>query len=720
MRSHFFQDSAMASVGGSRFGPGCGWRRLTWRCRLWVGGVAVVFMFLAAAPAATPTTQWQRWEHQLTSATEYANPCTDVKVTVRFDGPNGQTWTALGCWDGERRFLIRGVFPTAGAWRWQTTCSDTNNSGLHHQSGVVQVKRADSKNALMRHGYLRVSEDGRLLVHADGTPFLWIGDTCWAAPVHATDEEWSRYVGNRKARGYSVLQLSIAPHWALDHAPHDLPPPFLSKLPDITRPNPAYFQRLDRMLALANDRGLVVMMCGLMETPDRYPPPAQIAVFSRYVAARYSSFEVIFSPGFDSPIRKAETLAAAGAVREAAPANLMTLHSGTGVGPEFHTADWLAFDMYQSGHNGGDRARQSARAIGMAADILALAPRKPLINGEAIYEGELGGAYDVRRTAWLSFLSGAVGYTAGINEVYRWTDKATTMMDVPSSDMVALLARVLRATPWWQLEAQPARILNQPRNRAAWMAFALTTDHTVGLAYLPENAELMLNLDGLAPRYEVLWINPATGESIPGHVATAASEVQLTAPDARDWVVLLAAPGRPAGRQVRQTLQQNALHDPPATAGIHFGLNTAPAGLVRKSPRDGMFSNAVYQGVPCILNENPQRNRYLYLDLDDRIACRGGVNRMRVEVRLQSDEPLENLQLQFDAPGPDQVAYTYRSISPTWLKREGDWGTVSFEAESPYLGNRQNSGADFRVDLGGGQCRIASLQVFLEKAMPAR
>ncbi len=210
---------------------------------------------------------WQRWEHSLTSDSSYSNPCADVKVRVQFDGPDGQIREGLGFWDGGRQFVIRSVFPIPGEWRWATTCSDAANRGLHGQSGTVQVKSANDTNPLTRHGYLRVSDDGRLLVHADGTPFLWIGDTCWAAPVHATEEEWEQYVANRAAKGYTVLQLSIAPDWALEHSRLGIPP-FLSKLPDITKPNPRFFQEMDRKLALANDHGLVVMMCGLMETPQ--------------------------------------------------------------------------------------------------------------------------------------------------------------------------------------------------------------------------------------------------------------------------------------------------------------------------------------------------------------------------------------------------------------------------------------------------------------------
>jgi hypothetical protein len=668
----------------------------------------------AVAQAEDGVSAWQRWEHALVSDRDYANPCTDVRVRVRFDGPQGQARDSLGFWDGDRRFLIRCAFPSNGEWRWSTTCSDTANRGLHAQAGIVQVRHSNENYPLRRHGYLRVSDDGRLLVHADGTPFLWIGDTCWAAPARATADEWKRYVADRAARGYTVLQLSVAPEWALKDSRLGIPP-FLSALPDITKPNPRFFQEMDRKLALANDRGLVVMMVGLMETPYRYPPPEQIAVLSRYVASRYSSFAVIFSPSFDSGIHEAETEAAADAIREAAPANLITMHMGTGVGPHFHAAHWLSFDMYQSGHNGGNRARQSARATGMAAEILSLTPRKPIINGEAIYEGALGGAYDVRRTAWLSFLSGAVGYTAGIDQVYAWRDDATTKMDEPSSDEIALLARFLRAVPWWSLEPAPQRILNQPEDRARLMAFAVTTDRTLGIGYLPDNRAVDLDLDGCAETYESVWLNPAGGNRLNGAAVPSSGKVTLRPPDERDWVLVLGVPGSPTLAQVKRLFAEPPRHRTPTTASIAFGKDARLDGLVLKQPRDGEFVARRFKGVDCVVNDDPKRNSYLYIDVDDRLAFRGNASKLRVEIRLQSDDPLDRIQLQYDAQGPAEISSTYRPVAPSSRRQESGWTVVGFVAESPYLGNRQNAGADFRVFLDGRLCHVASLTVALER-----
>lgn len=291
----------------------------------------LVILILAPVVSADTAKTWTRWEHRLVSDYDYTNPCVDVEVRVRFEGPGDEVRRGMAYWDGGNAYVLRHAFPAPGEWHWTTECSDPSNRGLQ-QTGVVRVQQAHDRNPLVRHGYPRVSDDGRTLTFADGTPFLWIGDTCWAAPVHATGEEWNRYLDNRVKKGYTVLQMAVAPEWALEHSRSGILP-FLSTMPDITQPNPAFFQVLDRMVDTANDRGLAVLLCGLMETPYEYPPTEQIATFSRYVAARYGAHAVMFSPSFDSGIHEAETIASATAIREASPASLVTMHMGTGVGP---------------------------------------------------------------------------------------------------------------------------------------------------------------------------------------------------------------------------------------------------------------------------------------------------------------------------------------------------------------------------------------------------
>lgn len=56
---------------------------------------------------------------------------------------------------------------------------------------------------------LRVSANGRCLVHPDGSPFFYLGDTCWEL-FHRTDtEEADLYLENRARLKFTVIQAVV-------------------------------------------------------------------------------------------------------------------------------------------------------------------------------------------------------------------------------------------------------------------------------------------------------------------------------------------------------------------------------------------------------------------------------------------------------------------------------------------------------------------------------
>ena len=53
---------------------------------------------------------------------------------------------------------------------------------------------------------LKVSENKRFLVTADGQPFFYLGDTTWELFHRLNREEASRFLDNRAAKKFNVLQ----------------------------------------------------------------------------------------------------------------------------------------------------------------------------------------------------------------------------------------------------------------------------------------------------------------------------------------------------------------------------------------------------------------------------------------------------------------------------------------------------------------------------------
>ena len=83
--------------------------------------------------------QHTRWELTLTSTKTYANPFTDVTVTVEYTKAGSPTLRGYGFWDGGTTFKLRQAFPEPGTWHYKTTATDPSNSGLHNREGEVYV-----------------------------------------------------------------------------------------------------------------------------------------------------------------------------------------------------------------------------------------------------------------------------------------------------------------------------------------------------------------------------------------------------------------------------------------------------------------------------------------------------------------------------------------------------------------------------------------------------
>ena len=79
---------------------------------------------------------------------------------------------------------------------------------------ISVVTKADESPRLgpsvnFRHGDLKVSSNHRYLIHADGTPFFYLGDTAWELFHRLTREEADRYLENRRQKGFTVIQAVV-------------------------------------------------------------------------------------------------------------------------------------------------------------------------------------------------------------------------------------------------------------------------------------------------------------------------------------------------------------------------------------------------------------------------------------------------------------------------------------------------------------------------------
>src|SRR5689334_17382473 len=67
---------------------------------------------------------------------------------------------------------------------------------------------------------LRVSDNRRFLVTADGKPFFWLGDTAWELFHRATREDAERYLQTRSQQRFTVIQAVVLAEFDGLHTPN--------------------------------------------------------------------------------------------------------------------------------------------------------------------------------------------------------------------------------------------------------------------------------------------------------------------------------------------------------------------------------------------------------------------------------------------------------------------------------------------------------------------
>ena len=111
----------------------------------------------------------------------------------------------------------------------------------------------------LSHGKLKVSENKRFLVHEDGTPFFYLGDTGWELFHRLDKNDTEKYLENRRAKGFTVIQAVVLAELDGLNTPNaEGNKPLIDN--DPLKPNEAYFAHVDWVIRKAAEKGIFIGM----------------------------------------------------------------------------------------------------------------------------------------------------------------------------------------------------------------------------------------------------------------------------------------------------------------------------------------------------------------------------------------------------------------------------------------------------------------------------
>ena len=243
--------------------------------------------------------KWSVFEQTFRSSVDYSNALQDATFQIVFTSPQGRTNLVYGFWDGGRTWKVRFSPPEMGHWTFRTTCSDPNNEGLHQQTGEFLCTAPVGESDLGKRGAIQVARDGRHLEYGDGTPFFWMADTTYDGARVSSRLDWEIYSVARDYQRFTVVEWTVAP--GADEQGESA----LTGFNDHIGVNPGFFQRLDSKLEFISHVGLVSAIIPFWEAEFHRSaglalPDDQVALFLRYVVARWGAEPVVWVLPFDS------------------------------------------------------------------------------------------------------------------------------------------------------------------------------------------------------------------------------------------------------------------------------------------------------------------------------------------------------------------------------------------------------------------------------------
>ncbi|HMJ91649.1 MAG TPA: glycoside hydrolase family 140 protein [Candidatus Acidoferrum sp.] len=440
---------------------------------------------------------------------------------------------------------------------------------------------------------LKISDNKRFLVMQDGKPFFYLGDTAWELFHRLNREDADKYLEDRAAKGFTVIQAVAIAELDGHSAPNSyghLP------LVDLDPAKPAvkdgaqndYWDHVDYIVDMAAARGLFI---GFLPTWGRYwhdkvkdgKPlftEANAATYGEWLGARYKNKPVIWILGGDRNVendeQKAVLRAMARGIRKGdGGKHLITVHpcGGCGSAKWFHDDDWLDFNMRQNGHSPEFTGHFDQTRVDYDRT-----PVKPVIDGEPIYEDhpisfkakDLGHsiATDVRRPLYWNLFTGAFGHTYGHHSVWQmWSPGKSPInaplmpwseaIDQPGAAQMQFGRKLIESRPFLTRVPDNSIIASNRVSTsipgAGRYRYVATRDESgsYAMVYVPVGRKFAVNMTKISgSKVKAWWFNPRNGEATAIGEFANSGQREFNPPnpgEALDWVLVLddAAKGFP-------------------------------------------------------------------------------------------------------------------------------------------------------------------------------
>ena len=522
---------------------------------------------------------WDRVDVVLQSEKKYDNPYKDVQIDAVFTHESGKTISLYGFWYGGDEWRVRFSPTLTGVWEYTVTCTDEENAGLHNVKGKIIATENTGSTMIDRHGFIKVSDNGRYFVYDDGTPFFWLGDTNWQAPNYVTmnscnypgckcGNQFLHELYDRLSKGFTVYQTYFDGGETDGGGQRGVTSEPSMWTKKYTKIDPGTFKnKFDVMFDMLAASGMVIALgFGVHSSTVQAMSSEDLCALSRYLTARYASYPVVWitaqeitgDPQFDRWLESARVTDAGDGYDHPATAHQYPLEVSDSFVKRLGAEEWHDFYALQNGH--GPKIPSKSTYKGYYENKHS-GGKKPFVESEANYEdiycGGFNGYEASRIAAWKAVLCGSCGFTYGVTGVWAncWSTAGSTGwlgtfstepwymgIEKPGSFEMKYMAQFFEYVGFERLIPRFSsssysdfrsddKVVASSGDGDTYVAYFYNTDQSTGK---------LKGLDG-SKKYSVRWYDPKTGKYIDEADAKidGGAYVIPEKPDGGDWVLLV-------------------------------------------------------------------------------------------------------------------------------------------------------------------------------------
>lgn len=423
-------------------------------------------------------------------------------------------------------------------------------------------------------------------IYVDGKPFLIAADTGWAILNRISYEEADNYLNVRQTQGFNTILADIIPgRYERNYYGNS---PFIDR--DLTRPNEAYWQHVDRLVQNMARRGLLVMFktatlcCDWGKGNELNPTSAR--AYGQFLGKRYGKYNIVWIHcGDRNPDDKqAATIALIEGIRAVAPQQLHSCHpqapnSAADILPQGFVNLNLTYTYRPEKTDAG---LPQYHVYSKSRQDFERSPVLPFFLGESQYESPYGDipTQMVRRQAYWSILSGSTGHAYGhylscinvsvLQDVLRsrgdrpnfknvlhlrWQD----ILTAKGAEDMRHVRSVFTSRNWvdlvpdraqrWVVGGYGTHNTSTRPGGDDYVTAAYTSDARLLMAYIPTGKAIAVDLRRFPGEVDVKWFDPTNGSYSSVGKFSNRNVRQFTVPGAnedgdRDWVFIASSQPR--------------------------------------------------------------------------------------------------------------------------------------------------------------------------------